>query len=202
MNRSMRVFFKKTGGAKYISHLDLQRTMQRALKRARLPVWETEGFNPHIYLTFALPLSLGVESLCESFDIKMTEEINGDEIRAKLNVALCPDMAVIKAAEPVRKPTEIQKAQYEIVCDTRKFHEILGQNEIIINKKTKKGQAQVDIKPMIELKETSENKVTLILPAGGNLNLNPLAVIGACEGLKAAGITRTAIFCADGEVFN
>ena len=53
-----RIRFTKTGEAKYISHLDLYRFMLRALKRAKLPVWHTEGFNPHVYVTFALPLSL------------------------------------------------------------------------------------------------------------------------------------------------
>ncbi len=62
---TVRVWFTKTGEAAYISLLDLQRVMQRALKRARLPVWYTQGFNPHIYMTFAAPLALGQESLVE-----------------------------------------------------------------------------------------------------------------------------------------
>ena len=68
---TVRVWFTKTGEAAYISLLDLQRVMQRALKRARLPVWYTQGFNPHIYMTFAAPLALGQESLVESLDCKM-----------------------------------------------------------------------------------------------------------------------------------
>ena len=60
---TIRVWFTKTGEASYISLLDLQRVMQRALKRSGLPVWYTLGFNPHIYMTFAAPLSLGQESL-------------------------------------------------------------------------------------------------------------------------------------------
>ena len=50
--------------ASYISLLDMQRVMQRVLKRSGLPVWHTLGFNPHIYMTFACPLSLGQESQC------------------------------------------------------------------------------------------------------------------------------------------
>ena len=66
--KEARVFYTKTGRAKYISHLDVTRCFQRALQRAGLSVWYTEGFNPHSYLTFTLPLSLGYESLCESMD--------------------------------------------------------------------------------------------------------------------------------------
>ena len=67
---TIRIWFTKTGEAFYISLLDLQRVMQRALKRSGLPVWYTLGFNPHIYMTFAAPLSLGQESLAETVDFK------------------------------------------------------------------------------------------------------------------------------------
>ena len=60
---TVRIWFTKTGEASYISLLDLQRVMGRALKRSGLPVWYTLGFNPHIYMTFTCPLSLGQESL-------------------------------------------------------------------------------------------------------------------------------------------
>ena len=63
--RCVRIWFKKMGMSRYVSHLDLMRAMTRAIRRANLPLWYTEGFNPHPYMTFALPLSLGMESLCE-----------------------------------------------------------------------------------------------------------------------------------------
>jgi radical SAM-linked protein len=209
LNKTIRVYFKKTGRVKYISHLDLQRTMQRALKRAKLPVWETEGFNPHIYITFALPLSLGIESVCESFDIKLIEEISLDEIPKKLNAVLTEDLTIIKAVEPVHKHIEIQKAEYDIVISgahkMRPFTDFLNQDEIIITKKTKKGETQIDLKPLIELKEIDGEKINLILPAGNEFNVNPMQVISAFSAFVGeelqAGITRTAIFCADGNVF-
>jgi radical SAM-linked protein len=206
ISKPMRVFFKKTGRAKYISHLDLQRTMQRALKRAKLPVWETEGFNPHVYITFALPLSLGIESVCESFDVKIINEISTDEIHEKLNAVLTDDLLIIKVTEPVYKHTEIKEAMYEIVLEeAEKFRGFLNQNEIIITKKTKKGETEIDIKPLIELKEIKDNKITLILPTGNEFNLNPLQVIKAFNAFVGAelqaDIMRTAIFCADGNKF-
>ena len=67
--------------AAYISLLDLQRVMHRALKRSGLPVWYTKGFNPHIYLAFSCPLALGQESLCESCEVK-TEVEDPDYIRS------------------------------------------------------------------------------------------------------------------------
>ena len=71
---TVRIWFEKRGMAAYISLLDLQRVMHRALKRSGLPVWYTKGFNPHIYLAFSCPLALGQESLCESCEVKTEEE--------------------------------------------------------------------------------------------------------------------------------
>ena len=76
---TVRISFEKKNEASYISLLDLQRVMQRVLKRSGLPVWHTLGFNPHIYMTFACPLSLGQESECECVDVKTEAEAGGDE---------------------------------------------------------------------------------------------------------------------------
>ena len=79
--REVRLRFSKTGRLKYISHLDINRAMSRAFKRAEIPLWYTEGFNPHPYMSFSLPLSLGVESLCESVDIRLIDSIdNADKL--------------------------------------------------------------------------------------------------------------------------
>ena len=71
---TVRISFEKKNEASYISLLDMQRVMQRVLKRSSLPVWHTLGFNPHIYMTFACPLSLGQESECECVDVKTEAE--------------------------------------------------------------------------------------------------------------------------------
>ena len=78
--RAVRLNFSKTGRAIYISHLDINRMMTRAVRRAKLPMWYTEGFNPHPYLTFALPLSLGQSSDCEYMDIRIEGDITDEEI--------------------------------------------------------------------------------------------------------------------------
>ena len=92
--KTVRVFFAKEGRLKYISHLDVTRCLARVFKRSRLPIWYTQGFNPHAYLTFALPLPLGVESCCESFDFRLTEEVSCEEVTDRLNAVLPDDIAV------------------------------------------------------------------------------------------------------------
>ena len=71
---TVRIFFEKCGEAAYISLLDLQRVFHRMLKMSSLPVYYTQGVNPHIYLSFSCPLSLGQESLCESCEVKTEQE--------------------------------------------------------------------------------------------------------------------------------
>ena len=104
---TVRVFWKKEGRIKYISHLDINRCMARALKRSRLPVWHTLGFNPHIYTTFALPLALGYESECESVDFRLTEQVPMREVVDRLNAVFPEGMAAYHAAPAVQKPEAI-----------------------------------------------------------------------------------------------
>ena len=102
---TVRIWFTKTGEASYISLLDLQRVMGRALKRSGLPVWYTLGFNPHIYMTFTCPLSLGQESLVESVDCKTEEEAPGYSAwQEALNQVMPSGIQVFKVGPVVMKP--------------------------------------------------------------------------------------------------
>lgn len=192
--RSIRVFFEKKNMAKYISHLDLMRCFSRAVKRARLNIWYTEGFNPHAFMTFSLPLSLGTESFCESVDIRMLDETPLDEIKDRLNETLPPDIRITKVAEPVHKADEIAFAEFEIRLNTdnpkkvkASVEEKISADEIIVEKKAKQGRKKVlkpvDIKGNIhsyEL-ETGEKYVLLkiIISAGTKTNINPSLLIDA-----------------------
>ena len=85
--RAVRIWFTKLSRLQYISHLDMNRLMTRVVKRADIPIWYTEGFNPHPYITFLLPLSLFVQSECEIMDIKLTDdEISFEEVARKLHL--------------------------------------------------------------------------------------------------------------------
>ena len=208
MNNNVRIFFSKRGRAVYISHLDLYRVFQRAVKRCKLPVWETQGFNPHIYITFALPLALGTEGVCESLDTKLTEELSFEEIRDRLNSALPRDIRILYADEPKIKPTEIAESEYEvnIDCDFEKLNAFFLQEQIITEKKTKKGISEIDLKPHIRLLELKEGFVRMRLPSGTEFNINANLVFEAFEkqfGGEIGGINikRTGIYCKNGENF-
>ena len=112
---TVRISFKKQNEASYISLLDLQRVMQRVLKRSGLPVWHTLGFNPHIYMTFACPLSLGQESLCECVDVKTEAEApDFAQWQSKLNAIMPAGIEVTHVGPVERKADLIAYACYEI----------------------------------------------------------------------------------------
>lgn len=205
---NIRIFFSKTGRAVYISHLDLYRLFQRAVKRCKLPVWETQGFNPHVYITFALPLALGTEGVRESLDTRLTEELTFDEVRERLNAVLPGGIRVLDVAEPVYKNTDIEKSEYEIEisCDEAKLTEFFAQEKIITEKKTKRGIAEIDLKPVIEIAERREGFIRMLLPSGTETNISPNLVFDAFErfsGEETASlkIKRTNVYCKNGEIF-
>ena len=112
---TVRISFEKKNEASYISLLDMQRVMQRVLKRSSLPVWHTLGFNPHIYMTFACPLSLGQESECECVDVK-TEAEAPDFVQwqTALNAIMPAGIHVTRVAPVEMKADSIAFACYRI----------------------------------------------------------------------------------------
>lgn len=202
-----RVFFSKTERAKYISHLDLSGVMQRAIRRTRLPVWHTEGYNPRMYTQFMLPLSLGQEGIREAMDLRLLEEIPHDEVTDRINSMLPLDIRIIETAVPVCKNTDIASAEYEITADIdrEKFLKFTESEKIITEKKTKKGITEIDLKPCILGLEVSD-KIKLKLPAGNDFNINPQLLLDTykrqCEEeIPKLRIIRMKIFCSDGKEF-
>ena len=98
---TVRLVFEKTGRARFTSHLDLMRGMTRAMRRAGVPLWYTEGFNRHPYLTFAAPLSLGYEGLGETMDLRLAQPTDLPAMVDALNAVLPEGLHIVSAAEAV-----------------------------------------------------------------------------------------------------
>ena len=184
--QKMRLFFTKLDRAKYISHLDMNRCMSRAMRRADLPVWYTGGFNPHMYLTFPLPLSLGCESSYECVDLKMVQAVDPQEVVGRLNPCLPPDIQVFRAAAPQMDQKEIAWADYEMQLAggenfAEKLEEYLNQPAIMVVKKTKKGEKEIDIRPHFSVQklEVRDGGVyaTMRFATGIELNINPTLLL-------------------------
>ena len=201
-----RAFFSKTGRAKYISHLDLSSTVIRAMKRTRLPIWQTEGFNPRTYVTFMLPLSLGQEGEHEAMDFRLTEDVPYDEVKERLNAALPLDIRVTEITVPKDKNTDITAARWRIdfTCDPEKLRELCEKEQINVEKRTKKGVSTVDLKPLMTDVEITGNQLLVTLPAGNSFNINPMLLFEAYtaeygEQVKRLRIVRTNIYSGERE---
>ncbi|MBO5879003.1 MAG: DUF2344 domain-containing protein [Clostridia bacterium] len=155
---NLRIKFKKVGDLQYISHLDLVRTMNKIIVRAKLPLWYTEGFNPKPKMVFAAPLSTGVESMCEFMDLRLSEKIDPEVAKKLLNENMTNEMQVIDAYYPTAKLTELKWLSYTIVVKengaaadlAERCEAAFSAEKIEILKKSKSGEAMADIKPMIK----------------------------------------------------
>lgn len=201
-----RAFFSKTGRAKYISHLDLSSVVIRAMKRTKLPIWQTEGFNPRTYVTFMLPLSLGQEGLHEAMDFRLTEDVPYSEVKERLNAALPADIRVTEITVPKDKNTDITAARYRIEssADPEKLRALCEKDQINVEKRTKKGITIVDLKPLMSDVKLDGEVLGVTLPAGNSFNINPALIFEAYsaeygERVKRLKIVRTNIFSGNRE---
>ena len=213
---TVRIFFEKCGEAAYISLLDLQRVFHRILKMSDLPVYYTQGYNPHIYLSFSCPLSLGQESLCESCEVKTEQEmIDGEVWKNALQPLMPRGIVITKVAPAVEKVAEIETAVYAVTMPKSGLAAIEAYNnaeQAEVTKKTKRGQKTLDLKQYlshIDCEEAGDNiEFSVKLPCGSGeaLNLNPSLLTAALEakfGVPAANasILRTEFLTADKQKF-
>ena len=153
----IRLRFSKTGRMKYISHLDLMSTLQRAFIRAGIRLKYSQGFNPHPYLSVALPLSVGVGSACELIDIKTEDNLSDDfeNLPERLSAVLPDGIKIFEAYEPQRKFSQIKWVgisgilRYNNIPSdiAERMTERLRQDEIVIEKKAKRGVSEMNIAP-------------------------------------------------------
>lgn len=185
----LRLRFRKTGPLKYISHLDLNRTFTKAILRSGIPIWYTQGYNPIPKLDFAAPLSVGCESECELLDIKVVREVDTELLREVLNANLPDELRVEEVYLPDCKFTDIFYSDYTVNLispavsgDTSvAATELMAQDEIIVFKKSKRGDGDADIKPFIKdthfVSEAGKLTMKLRLACGKIRSLNPDYVI-------------------------
>lgn len=208
--RTVRVFYKKKGRMKFVSHLDMNRFMSRLITRAKIPVWYTEGFNQHLYMNFAVPLSLGFEGLYEILEIRLiNDNFTCEDCLNALKSTATPDIEFFAVKEAGLNMKEIGFAEFQLEFEKMPdgITEFLSRESIICEKKGKKGKVkEVDIIPKIRSFEVKENILKLCLVAGTEDNLNPSLVLSAFFEQTATepafySVTRTAILDKNGDLF-
>lgn len=209
--RSVRVYFKKYDDMKFISHLDMNRFMIRVIRMSKIPVWYSEGFNPHPYITFALPLSLGFDSEYEIMDIRLDDdEYPNEQVSEKLKPLMPKGIEVFGCADPVMKAGDIAYADFRIsLSDDLQASELeafLSSDVIEAEKRTKKGGVKtINLKEYIKQYSFDGNNLVLTLAAGGSNNLNPKLIMdafGKCSGKDLSySVTRTMLYNEKMEVY-
>ncbi len=219
MNK-LRMRFSKTGRAVYISHLDLMHTMQRAISRAGFSLKYSEGYNPHPQISIALPLSVGMSSRCEIMDFRLNEEVSFGDFRDRLNAALPEGIEVLEVYEAGEKVSSVKwlrvRGIYEY--DDRdvskmlpKLAEFFEKENITVMKKSKRGLAETDIRPMIrEISFSAGEKGSVFADAlisAAEPTLNPDLITAALITVSPdiapdfASYERIEVFKHDFEVF-
>lgn len=195
-----RIKFRKYGAMRFIGHLDVMRFFQKAMRRAGIPIAFTGGYSPHMIMSFAQPLGVGITSDGEYLDIELKEEIDGTEAVRRLNEVMVEGMEVVNfvpipedkkssgmtiVAAAGYRATLLESARSaEIVKEIptvwkTKIEEFMGQESIVVLKRTKRSETETDIRPMIYQMQWNADGIYLFLAAGSERNLKPDLVMGA-----------------------
>ncbi len=190
-----RIEFSKTGRSKFISHLDLTHTIQRAFFRAGLKMRHSQGFNPHPVMSIAIPLSVGHESLCELMDYSPEDNVPFEEIPMRLNGAMPEGIEVISAYAPERKFRDIVYVKVHGIfrydgctdygCKAKEVSDMFEEERpITVEKKSKKGVTETDIRPLIREIEFSAMEDCVAMECiirAQEPGLNPSYIVKAIE---------------------
>lgn len=186
------VCFKKFGAAKYISHLDLQRTVDRALRRSGVSVIYSEGFNPHIRMSFAFALKVGMESEAEYLEVEISDDVDISATE-KAIISSFPDGLDVNWVKKKKENTKklmacVAKAEYEVVLDDLKqidaienaINSILSAETLPLTKRTKKGPREFDARPLIDRLslDKKNGQINMLLSAQEAGTLDPRLLMG------------------------
>lgn len=187
-----RMLFEKTGTSIWISHLDLMRVFQRAFRRAGLLLKHSQGFTPRAIVSIALPLSVGTESQCELLDFEL--EDGSVPTTEQLNEKLPEGIRVLEIYENGRKLKELTHLRAELLLTydggvpagaEEGIRELLARENLIMEKHSRKGDTEVDIRPMLvdfALERTGDRELRwTVLVCAQNPSLNPQLLVAALE---------------------
>ena len=211
----VRVKFAKQGAMKFIGHLDIMRYFQKAVKRAGIDVAYSEGFSPHMIMSFASPLGVGITSTAEYFDMEIKTPMSSKEAVERLNRVMVEGMEVksfrqVPDGKASIAMSLVAAADYYVAfregmepsADWKeKTEAFMAQPEILVVKKTKKNEKEVDVKPFIYDMYIEEDRIFLQLAAGSVKNTKPELVMEAFYGFCGKEFDSFALMVHRAEVY-
>ena len=180
-----RIKFEKGGVLRYVGHLDMMRYFQKAIRRSGIPISYSQGFHPHQHMSFAMPLGVGVSSEGEYMDIDLEEEINPNKTVDDLNSHMADGVRVISfrylTEEDGNAMSSVGAASYFLYLKggegldgdllmSYKNERFDGKDKMLITKKTKKSEREIDLKPFVydfrlfKLDEDYSKKMQSLIP--------------------------------------
>mgnify|MGYP002544280133 CR=1 FL=1 len=180
--------FCKLQRVQYVSHLDTLRVFERAMRRAKLPASYSQGFHPHPLITFAQPLGVGISSEGELVEIAFERPLTKEE--QKRFQDSMPEGFAIKAYRENEKKSPfaaLAQAVYDIrlneTLSKNQIEHFLDRNEILVMKHSKKGEKQVNIRPMIYGLQSIESEKPILRATlkAGQPSLKPELLLQAME---------------------
>lgn len=188
-----RIKFRKQGAMKFIGHLDVMRYFQKAIRRADIDIAYTEGFSPHMILSFAAPLGVGLTSNGEYADIQLKTPISSKEAVKRLNAVMVEGMEILSFRQIAEDKSGnamslVAEADYTLRfrqgCEPfagweEKLREFYEKDTIPVLKKTKKNERELDIKPLIYALQVKDGRIFMNLSAGSTDNIKPELVMEA-----------------------
>ena len=189
----VRIRFSKTGALVYIGHLDVMRYFQKLFRRSKIPVAYTEGFSPHQVLSFSHPLPLGMESVGEYADVELTERITTEEALKNMRKMSVPEIGIHSFKELPDKcenaMASVLAARYEVMFEKdipfsdicAAAYDLMSKEEIIVLKRSKKNEKEVNIRPLVYELEADEKSrcLNMLVSSGSRDNIKPELVINA-----------------------
>lgn len=226
----LRVKFRKFGALRFIGHLDVMRFFQKAIRRAEIDIAYTAGFSPHQIMSFAAPLGVGLTSNGEYMDIQVNSLISCEDVKNRLNQASIPgieimDVTILPEAS-ANAMASVAAASYTVRFRPGKEPHarlkeavpgFLAREEILITKKTKKGERQVDLRPGIyelsctEIQNIPESSSLsspacvpvfhMLLDASSSGNIKPSQVLSALLSQEGEELSENALMIAREDMF-
>ena len=210
----LRIKFRKYGVLRFIGHLDLMRFFQKAIRRAEIDIAYTTGFSPHQIMSFAAPLGVGLSSNGEYMDIEVNSMISCQDVKKRLNEASVPGIEVTKVCvlpeDAGNAMASVAAASYTVQFREGRgpafdmaaaLPDFLSRDAILIQKETKKGCREVDLRPGIYEMECRESGVYLLLDASSGSNIKPAQVLEAFLGQNGCTLQENALLINREEIF-
>ena len=194
------VKFERSGMCKYISHLDLQRVFSRAIRRSKLPVVYSQGFNPHIILSFAQALAVGLETTGDYMEFSLTEDL--EDISGRLNMP--PDIKISKVGVLEEKGKKlmasVEAAEYDIHYTNPKtataLREFMAKDEYVL--KNKKGN-ELDARKLVFDAEIYDDHAVMMLSLSSSAALSPFVLMQEFAEEDGFSVLRKDLYTKDGE---